>query len=399
TYIDTLNLPFRTGGYQLAYQRCCRNQTIVNIVAPLATGATYYNYISEEALLGCNSSAVFNQWPPNYICVDEPIRFDHSATDIDGDSIVYRMCTPFLGANQDTPRPQPPFNPPYDSITWIDPPYNVANMMGGVPLEIDPNTGLLTGTPNTIGQFVVGVCVEEYRDGILISTTKRDFQYNTGICGEAISSFFAPEVDCDGFSVDFTNQSDNATEFYWNFGDPNTTSDVSILSNPSYVYPDTGLYEIMLIADPNDLCSDTTYTTVSVQYPSLFVDFDMEIIDGCIFPAEIIFTDITYDTISTPVEWEWLFSDGTVSNEQNPVWIITDGGNYTATLTVTSENGCQFSTVEALTVEVLNLNLTDTTVICQGEEVQLNVNSDLLYTYTWTPDSNIDDVNIPSPTV
>ena len=43
---------------------------------------------------------------------------------------------------------------------------------------LDSETGFLTGVPNTIGQFVVGICVEEYRDGNLISTTRRDFQYN-----------------------------------------------------------------------------------------------------------------------------------------------------------------------------------------------------------------------------
>ncbi|HNL00389.1 MAG TPA: hypothetical protein PKJ30_04735, partial [Leptospiraceae bacterium] len=41
TYHTIVNLPPIIGGYQLAYQRCCRNQTILNIVDPLASGATY----------------------------------------------------------------------------------------------------------------------------------------------------------------------------------------------------------------------------------------------------------------------------------------------------------------------------------------------------------------------
>ena len=39
------------GGYNLIYQRCCRNQTILNIIDPLDTGATYGVSISERALL------------------------------------------------------------------------------------------------------------------------------------------------------------------------------------------------------------------------------------------------------------------------------------------------------------------------------------------------------------
>ncbi len=398
TYVETINLPPIAGGYQLAYQRCCRNQTILNIVDPLGTGATYYNYISELALQECNSSAVFKEWPPNYICVNEPIMFDHSAIDIDGDSLVYKLCTPFDGAIPDDPMPQPPYNPPYDSVVWVTPPYSLENMMGGVPLDIDPVTGLLTGTPNTIGQFVVGICVEEYRDGALISTTKRDFQYNVGQCGEAISSFFAPEVDCDGFTVNFENQSEDAVDFVWNFGDPTTNSDWSTLTNPSYVYPDTGLYEIMLIAGPNELCADTSYSYVSVQYPSLFVDFDLSIVDGCVFPAEVSFDDLSYDTISTIASWEWEFSDGTSSTDQNPVWYLTEPGGYTATLTVTAENGCVVSHTSFVSIDVLELGLQDTAYMCLGTSVQLNPNSNLTYGYSWSPEESLNNPSAASPT-
>src|SRR4030095_14768168 len=37
-----VTLPPIPGGYQLAYQRCCRNQTIINIIDPLDVGATFY---------------------------------------------------------------------------------------------------------------------------------------------------------------------------------------------------------------------------------------------------------------------------------------------------------------------------------------------------------------------
>ncbi|MEM6723316.1 MAG: hypothetical protein AAF598_04715, partial [Bacteroidota bacterium] len=37
-YQTTISLPFVQGGYQLVYQRCCRNQSIINIQLPLETG-------------------------------------------------------------------------------------------------------------------------------------------------------------------------------------------------------------------------------------------------------------------------------------------------------------------------------------------------------------------------
>ncbi len=414
TYVDTLELPFRSGGYNLVYQRCCRNNTILNIVSPDSTGATYSIYVTEQALLECNSNAVFKEWPPNYICVNEPILFDHSALDLEGDSLVYKICTPFDGGefscyansgqvppcfDEDQPCgpiPCPPFNPPFDDVIWI-PPYNLTNVLGGIPLSIDPVTGLLTGTPDTEGQFVVGICVEEYRNGQLISETRRDFQYNIGLCGEAISSFFAPAVDCDGFSVDFENQSQDAPEYIWDFGDPTTTSDVSNLENPSYIYPDTGLYEITLIAGPNELCADTSITTVSVQYPSLFVDFDLSINDGCVFPAQVSFDDLTFDTISNLQEWDWQFSNGESSDEQDPIWFVTESGTYIATLTVTAENGCQVSHSDFVSIDVLELGLQDSARICSGNSVVLNPGTDPSYQYNWSPGNTLSANNSPSP--
>lgn len=268
TYTAVTSLPFIVGGYQLAYQRCCRNQDIVNIIAPLSTGATYYTYISEQALLGCNNSAVFNSWPPVYICKDYPILFDHSATDADGDSIVYELCTPLTGASEANPMPQPPNPPPYFPVNWSAG-HALNNMLGNAtdPLAINAQTGLLTGTPNTLGVYVVGICAKEYRAGVLISTTRRDFQYAIGVCGYVISSaFLVPDQDCsDNLTVVFGNQSNSLSQtFFWNFD----TTDVSATSNfkfPTYTYPDTGYYTVMLIADPGHPCTDTSYQTIHVQ--------------------------------------------------------------------------------------------------------------------------------------
>ena len=100
-----------------------------------------------------------------YICQGVPIVYDHSGFDPDGDSIVYKLCTPLTGASPSQSMPQPPNNPPYSTVSWI-PPYSVDNMLGGPDsLRIDPQTGLLTGTPDVLGVFVVGICAEEYRQG------------------------------------------------------------------------------------------------------------------------------------------------------------------------------------------------------------------------------------------
>jgi gliding motility-associated-like protein len=404
TYRVVVELPPIPGGYQLAYQRCCRNQTIVNIVDPLDTGATYGVTISEKALEECNSSPKFKDWPPIYICVNEPIVFDQSAIDQDGDSIVYRLCTPLTGATPDFPQPQPPNNPPYDEITWVAPTYGVDNMLngspGGAPLQINSQTGLLTGLPNTIGQFVVGICAEEYRNGELISTTRRDFQYNVGLCGQTVAAFAAPELQCGSLSVSFDNQSDNAESFLWQFNDPGNPGATSSFSDPVFTFSDTGSYTILLIANPGTICADTAFQEVRLQPESLFPDFDFTF-GECDETLEVQFTDLSTDTISDIISWNWEVMPGDFSSsESSPAFSFTESGSYQVQLTVTSASGCEASVVKTVQAELIDDVITeDSLAVCLGDSAALNPVPNLNYNYQWAPSADIIDLEAANPVV
>jgi hypothetical protein len=401
-YIDTLELPTIPGGYTLRYQRCCRNQTIVNIVDPLATGATFSVVISEEAMQVCNSNPKFVNWPPIYICVNEPINFDHSATDVDGDSIVYKLCTPNDGATDVAPYPVPTLQTDPAPVVWVDPPYNESNMLGGDPLTINPQTGLLTGTPNTVGQFVVGVCMEEYRNGVLLSTTRRDFQYNIGICGETTAAFFAPELQCGDLTVDFENQSDNAENYLWYFDVPDNLGATSMEENPSFTYSDTGTYEVMLIIEPGGICADTSVQEVTLELASISPALSYEFVE-CSDSMVIEITDMSTDSISTLTSWEWELRLGNVlidtSNDQNPSFTVYNSGVYILELLVTAENGCTETFFSAIPVELIeDIELiADSTLICPGDSIPLNLNPNPIYNYEWSPDSSLSDNTLPNP--
>lgn len=400
-YRDTIDLKPILGGYTLVYQRCCRNKTIANIVKPDETGASFIIQISEKALLECNSCAKFKNWPPIYICANEPILFDHSAYDPDGDSIVYKLCTPTNGL-LDNPQPQPPSPPPYDKVVWKDPPYNISNLMGGVPLAINSKTGLLTGVPNTIGQFVVGICIEEYRDGKLISTTTRDFQYNVGLCGKTASSFFAPDVNCDALKVVFTNQSQNANQFFWDFGDPTTQSDISNVYNPSYTYPDTGSYTVRLISQADEMCRDTFYKTIKVYKNSLIPDYKIKLL-SCTDSMVVAITDASIDTLNTIVSWKYYFSIGGVlkdsSTLKNPVFVGDTLGIWGITLIVENDIGCEKSKKRNIVFpKMINFNFPlDTVYKCFDKDIVLNGPKDSTYNFTWTPGQFLSDSFITNP--
>lgn len=188
-YHFNVTLPWDGNIYQITYQRCCRNNTISNIVNPAGTGAVYTIEMNPEAIRNCNNSPVFKQFPPIIICNNRPLQFDHGATDIEGDSIVYSFCTPLTSGGQEPGNEcnsivPAPFKclPPYDLVQYNNP-YGEQNPLAASPgMRVDQNTGLLSGTPNLTGQFVVGICMSEYRNGVLLTTTRRDFQFNVFDC-------------------------------------------------------------------------------------------------------------------------------------------------------------------------------------------------------------------------
>lgn len=178
-YKKTIILPYRAGGYQLTYQRCCRNNIISNIMNPSSTGFTMTTVITATALLSCNSSPMPIQDVPLFLCVWDTFEIDMSAIDAQGDSLSYGFYTPFNGADFGNPMPDPPMGPPYSPFNWQTP-YSQNNQVPGI--YIDSITGMLTGCRGTVGYFAMGLYINEYRNGQLLSTTYRDFSLTLVPC-------------------------------------------------------------------------------------------------------------------------------------------------------------------------------------------------------------------------
>jgi len=198
---DVYNNP---DGYYVIYDLCCRNTIISNIANPTATGMIFYMEFPARSQVNRNSSPRFRPIEGEYFCADIEHTYDFSATDPDGDSLVYSLTHPIKGntiGNNTTQQPGP-----YLSVDWL-PGYGVNNMIPGNPrLTIDRHTGMLNVKPDprTVnGVFVMAVKVDEYRYGEKIGSVHREFQFKIVQCDinyeplvqfrEAQGAYFAPD--------------------------------------------------------------------------------------------------------------------------------------------------------------------------------------------------------------
>ncbi|HEU4716180.1 MAG TPA: hypothetical protein VFU15_00015, partial [Bacteroidia bacterium] len=146
------NLPPLAGGYFMFIRYCCRNSTLNNINNPLSTGDCWYTHIPDMSTLITNSSPVWVNPPPVFVCQAEPINFDFSATDADGDSLVYSFYAPYDSITPTISGGNATFTP-----VSYQAGYGPNNPCGGPNLTINPQTGFMAGSPPNVGQFVGGV--------------------------------------------------------------------------------------------------------------------------------------------------------------------------------------------------------------------------------------------------
>ncbi|MBA3649361.1 MAG: gliding motility-associated C-terminal domain-containing protein [Chitinophagales bacterium] len=403
-YKTTVFLPPKAGGYDLAYQRCCRNSSIVNIIDPDHEGATYYAHIPDNSIAVCNSNPAFKNYPPIVICVDQPLIIDQSATDADGDSLVYSLCSPFQGASYLMPIPNPAPPPPYDTVVWV-PPFNASNPVGGNPgMQIDKVTGLLTAHPEAIGQYVVGVCVSEYRNGVLLGTHVRDFQFNITSCDPLVLANFKADEEqtekadtllvCTVGTVVFQNFSYGSNDFFWDFGIEGVSGDTSHETNPSYTFPDTGLYKVTLIASPGIPCGDTTYRYIEIRR-GVSADFTFK--SFCAY-TPVPFNDLSSSQDGYLTQWNWNFGDGQSSSGQNPEHIFQTPGFFPVTLTVNDNHGCSADIMKQVSVDPTpNVNAHPDTFVCNIDTVMLHASGGTVY--SWSPFQNINDTTFANPLV
>ncbi len=378
-YEFLLELPNDPDGYFVVFQRCCRNQGILNINSPDNYGATYYASIPPSLDLDecVNNSAVFNNDPPILICMNNDIIFDQAATDLDGDSLVYEICPPLLGASSIWTQPIPATPPPYDEVPWIGVYSSEYQIPSDPAMTIDSQTGELSLNPTQQGLYVTAICVHEYRDGEIINTVSRDFQFNiidcellstaissnvngnTDLAGDLIEEIsFSSDtiIGCAPMTISFSNATQNADHYYWDFGND---APQEFTENPfaPIIYEEAGIYTAFMIAY-QDFCDleDTLFFNIEAIEPLAPITpiFEAVLSDDC-EDLTMNFINQTELPIGTEDDYtyEWELGNGQTAEVENIEYSFFFPGNYGISLTITGPAPCytSYAVYQTITVD------------------------------------------------
>lgn len=388
TYTTTVDLPNNGSGYTLTVQRCCRIIGIVNLSGNSNDYGVSYTTKIPGKISGTdysnNSSPVFAQKDTALICYSAPFTFDFSATDPDGDDIVYTFCDGIGGGDNTAAgaKPDPPSAPPYNNIPYNTPLYSGSSPLGS-SVTIDSKTGIISGiAPPTTGDYVLSVCANEYRNGVLIGVTKKEIHVTVGNCSIAAASLKPTYITCNGTTLSFQNEStsSNITSYLWDFGVATLTSDTSTNPTPKYDYlqsgKDSGTYTVKLKVTSSGGCQDSTTAQVKV-YPGFVPKFT---VTGSCYYNNYLFKDATTSKYGTVNNWKWDFGDLTTqadtARSKDSAWKYPAPATVQVKLVVSNSNGCVDTSTQSLTIldkPTLSLPFRDT-LICSNDTLALKVN-------------------------
>lgn len=416
TYVANITVDASAQGYTVAFQSCCRDNSMENIVdirnpndpqnSP-GNGATYFTELPGQNTYLDNSSPYFASDIAVLICANNKFEYNFSAIDIDGDSLAYVFCDAYGGGQTTDQSGIPPaaVAPPYGLIPYKYP-FTGASPLGDKTV-INPKTGVISGIAPDAGKYVVTVCAYEYRKGQLIGIHRKDFHVNVTTCVRSVVASMPEKYnDCSGYTVTFINNSTEGKTYDWNFGDGETLTTTS--SQPiQHTYRTDGTYTVKLYVEKNTSCGDSA-TAIAYVYPALK---PAPAISGFCSNTTTVFTDNSTTSSATDniTYRRWDFGVTNATNDtsllRNPQYKYPGPGNYKVVLQLKTAQGCErFDTSDIIIYDKPPLSTTGDTLLCILNSIELHAESVVdgnvvNGSYAWTPAYNINNANTPNPTV
>ncbi len=149
------------------------------------------------------------------------------------------------------------------------------------------------------------------------------------------AQFITPAAGCVPYNAVFTNTSLAGEQFFWNFGDGTTSTDV----NPVHLYANIGTYTIKLIAIDSNTCNiiDSTSTSITVSNKPHAAFTTTPI------PPIANTPNVFYNSSTGAVLYKWFFGDGDSAVRTTTDTVIhqyNNTGTFNACLVVYNQYGC-----------------------------------------------------------
>lgn len=222
-------------GWTLSYSSCCRNGAITNMVN--ASSSNTYVSVNHLPNTGafCNSSPSISSTPIFLVCDSSFQNISNIMSDADGDSLSYRLATPLNDATT--------------SVTYA------AGFSATQPLstnaagyQFNASTGQASFTPTGLQGVIIDVITSEYRNGVLLSESRRTMQMIVLNCSNQHP-----------VTLDLIERFDNGS---WTSQGSNTTFDACLGESLRFRVTFSDL-------DPSDSISiAAAYSTLQSTYPS-----------------------------------------------------------------------------------------------------------------------------------
>lgn len=372
-------------GYVASVYNCSR-EVLDNIVTDGLTECAYNPIVvsPQDASGNFNSAPPLDNVPNPFICIGDTFNLMLGSIDPDGDSLAYRLCEVYI--ENSVP-------------ATYNPGYSASQPLGqNNDFTIDEQTGLVTCIANELGTYVVGVCIDEFRDGQLINTTTQDLKFvtlqdcPTFTAGSPVSGLDYG-TNC-GNEVTFQNASKGGNAYLWDFGINGVSSDISTEYEPTFSYPKEGDYTVTFMVFDTILgCSDTFVADINIETPTSNFTFDVSCLND-----PVVFNDSSEGAYGGSVSLrEYYFGDGDYEQSSNINEVIShkydQADNWKVTMISHDANGCGTDTVSKTIVvpktALAKFTLNPENVSPPGLDILINNESKYYSSLEWSFDGNI----------
>ena len=156
-----------------------------------------------------------------------------------------------------------------------------------------------------------------------------------------------------------------SANFYWDFGDGNTTDTTS--NEISHVYNDLGTFipKVILTESSGCVIPVAGTDTINIKGAKAFFKIDKRVYCDS---ANLLIQDST--TYNEPIKYLWNFGDGTYSTDSVPSHQYTQPGIYPVYLAIQSVSGCKDTAFLSTPIKVVQsplISITGDSIVCQNQ--------------------------------